>query len=75
MVKDKGFAHLVLLLVVFFVLVGTVVYFLAVSGKVSVPFISQKPTVALKTEYKNPFDKNSQYVNPFDKFKSPFSSL
>ncbi|HLD26112.1 MAG TPA: hypothetical protein VJC05_03665 [Candidatus Andersenbacteria bacterium] len=31
--------------------------------------------VALKTEYQNPFDRDSQYVNPFDEFKSPFQSL
>lgn len=31
--------------------------------------------VSLTTEYKNPFDRDSQYVNPFQEFKSPFHSL
>lgn len=33
---------------------------------------TKKPTVEVKTTYKNPFDKNTQYVNPFDKRKNPF---
>ena len=38
---------------------------------------SQKTTstVAVKTEYQNPFDKNSQYVNPFSPYKNPFDSI
>ena len=31
--------------------------------------------VSLTSEYKNPFDQDSQYVNPFEEFKSPFHSL
>lgn len=38
----------------------------------NIPFLSKKPKVAIKTEYKNPFDKKTQYVNPFDTYKNPF---
>ncbi len=37
--------------------------------------LKKEPTVALKTEVKNPFDKETQYVNPFDTYKSPFYTL
>lgn len=32
----------------------------------------KKPTVEIKSQYKNPFDKSTQYVNPFEKYKNPF---
>lgn len=38
-------------------------------------FLQKKPTVTVKTEYQNPFAKETHYVNPFDTFKSPFYSL
>lgn len=31
-----------------------------------------QPKVELKTEYKNPFKKETQYVNPFQTYKNPF---
>ena len=34
--------------------------------------LQKKATVSLKTEYKNPFSKETQFVNPFDKYKNPF---
>lgn len=37
--------------------------------------VSKEPTVNLKKEYQNPFDKNSQYVNPFSQYKNPFDNL
>jgi len=36
---------------------------------------SSKATVKLKTQYKNPFDKDTQYVNPFSGYKNPFDQL
>lgn len=33
------------------------------------------PEVQLKTEYQNPFDKDTQYTNPFSEYKNPFDSL
>lgn len=35
----------------------------------------QQSNVSLKTDYKNPFDKDTQYVNPFSQYKNPFDSL
>lgn len=35
-------------------------------------FLSKEPKVSIKSEYKNPFDKETQYVNPFDTYKNPF---
>lgn len=37
-----------------------------------IPLLERKATVKLKTEYKNPFAKETQYVNPFQKYKNPF---
>ncbi len=34
--------------------------------------LQKGPRVAIKTEYKNPFDKKTQYVNPFETYKNPF---
>lgn len=76
--SQDGFAHLFLILVGLVLLVGAgVVIFLVSQGRVSLPGGPQaaRPSVSLKTEYKNPFAKESQYVNPFDEFKSPFVNL
>lgn len=32
-------------------------------------------SVALKTDYSNPFDRETQYVNPFSSKKNPFDEL
>ena len=32
-------------------------------------------SVALKSEYSNPFEKETQYVNPFSSRKNPFDEL
>ena len=34
--------------------------------------LQKKATAQLKTEYKNPFAKETQYVNPFKTYKNPF---
>jgi len=48
-------------------------YFGAVKNPLqNVPFLQKEPTVSLKTDYQNPFDKKTQYVNPFDEYKNPF---
>jgi len=63
-------AILVIVLVVVLILIGL--------GVIKVPstpiatILQKKPTVQLKTEYNNPFDKEAQYVNPFEKYKNPF---
>ena len=37
-----------------------------------IPIFQKKVQVQLKTEYKNPFTKETQYINPFDEYKNPF---
>ncbi len=37
-----------------------------------IPLFEKKATVKLKTEYQNPFAKDTQYVNPFETYKNPF---
>jgi len=36
------------------------------------PVFQKKVQVQIKTEYKNPFAKETQYINPFDEYKNPF---
>ncbi len=61
-------------IVVFFV-IGILVY---LGFTIKIPYsnpitiLQKKATVQLKTEYKNPFSKETQFVNPFDKYKNPF---
>ena len=33
----------------------------------------QQGSAVIKTDYKNPFKKETQYVNPFETYKNPFS--
>lgn len=72
------------LVIVIFVVVGVVVWILVRPQRGGVGTIGQLPllglreqptSVELKSEYKNPFDRNAQYVNPFTDYKSPFISL
>jgi len=75
--NQKGIAH-ILLLIVILLAVGAVVYFLFSQGIIKNPFQNLRlpgqggPSVSLKSEYENPFDKNTQYVNPFEGYKNPF---
>lgn len=83
MEKQRGFAHILLLLLIVAILIAAG-YFLVTKGFIKLPGnlsqITKKQAasevkVAVKTEYDNPFDKKSQYVNPFDQYKSPFLNL
>lgn len=76
MENQKGVAHLLLILVIV-IIIGAVAYFLLIKGIIKNPFQNLKlpgqgANISTKTEYKNPFDKNTQYVNPFDSYKNPF---
>ena len=77
MENQKGIAH-ILLLIVILLAVGAVVYFLFSQGIIKNPFQNLRlpgqggSSVSLKSEYENPFDKNTQYVNPFEGYKNPF---
>lgn len=68
----KGVAHLFVIIVVIAVLALTI-FLLAKKGLLKSPLKKQEPVVQLKTEYKNPFNKDTQYVNPFDQTKNPFA--
>lgn len=73
MKQPRGFIHLLpLLLVVIIVLAVFLVYKGIIKLPGNVPFLPKGPSVELKTEYKNPFKKESQYVNPFEEYKNPF---
>ncbi|MBI2327658.1 hypothetical protein HYU92_05070 [Candidatus Curtissbacteria bacterium] len=79
MVFKKGFtAHLILVVVFVIAAWGVAIYLLVTKGLVKLPSflnIKKEPTVELKTQYQNPFHKQSQYVNPFDKYKNPFAGI
>lgn len=72
--KQLGFVHLLPLLLIA-AAVGVVIFLIS-QGKIKlpdIPFLQKKATnVELKTEYKNPFKKETQYVNPFETYKNPF---
>lgn len=40
----------------------------------SIPLLQKGPSVELKTDYKNPFAKETQFVNPFEQYKNPFET-
>lgn len=76
---QKGFAPLILLLLVALVLA---VVYLLFRGSLNlpkpnfqIPTAKKEPTVPLQTKYQNPFDKNAQYINPFSAYKNPFDTL
>lgn len=74
--ENRGFAHVLVLVLVLLVLVGAVGYYLLMTkGTINIPFMpAQKATVSLQTQYENPFDKNTQYANPFSQYKNPFDT-
>lgn len=76
--NQRGVIHLVLplsLLLIFAAAFFALVYFGIIQNPLKkIPGLGQKqPTVELKKEYKNPFNKESQYVNPFETYKNPFT--
>ncbi len=73
--RQAGIIHLLPLLLIVALAIGA---YVAISRGLiklpSIPGIGQKgPKVELKTEYKNPFKKETQYVNPFETYKNPFT--
>lgn len=75
--NQRGVVHLVLplaLLLIIGAALFTLVYFGIIQNPLKkIPGLGQKqPQVELKTQYKNPFKKDTQYVNPFDTYKNPF---
>ena len=73
MKDQKGIIHLFALLIIIFVL-ALAGFAVMKFGFIKIPslnIVQKKSLVELKTEYKNPFNKNTQYVNPFDQYKNP----
>lgn len=72
--NQKGVIHLLLpLLLLLAAAFFALFYFGVIKNPLkNLPFLNQGPKVDLKTEYKNPFKKETQYVNPFDTYKNPF---
>lgn len=75
---QKGFVHLIGLIIL--LLAGAVlfalIYFKIIKNPLEyLPFfnpVQQVPKISTKTEYKNPFKKDTQYINPFETYKNPF---
>ena len=72
---EAGVIHLALpLLLLLIAAVIALVYFGVIKNPLkNIPFLQKGPSVNLKTEYKNPFKKETQYVNPFETYKNPFT--
>lgn len=78
MANQKGIFHLALTLIILLILLGAGIFALVNFGIIknplsNLPFFNQEvPKISTKTEYKNPFKKETQYVNPFETYKNPF---
>ena len=77
---QQGFAHLLLILLVVTIVAVISLFYLGVIKNPAKQIQSivtgkKEPTVALKTQYQNPFDKATQYVNPFSSYQNPFDNL
>lgn len=74
---ERGVALLVLVLI--FAALSLVAVFLIyntfTAGTKKLTKTSETLEIALKKEYENPFEKDTQYVNPFAGYKNPFDSL
>lgn len=79
MVLKKGVIHHILPVAVLILAFWALVFYILIQkGIIKKPSFlpgGGQPKVELKTEYKNPFEKETQYVNPFDEFKNPFNNL
>lgn len=77
MVLKKGVVHHTgLILIAIIAFWAVVLYILISKGVINLktPFTKKEPSkVELKTEYQNPFNKETQFVNPFDQTKNPFA--
>ncbi len=75
--NQKGVIHLFLPLLLLLI-IGAVVFGLSYFKIIKLPnlpflsFLQKGPSVQVKTEYKNPFKKETQYINPFQPYKNPF---
>lgn len=75
--SEKGSIFLFLVLI-FVAVAGAAIFIVLKTITTSTQKVATQTnnlTVALKSEYENPFDKNTQYVNPFNSYKNPFDEL
>lgn len=71
--KQRGVIHLALpLLLLLAAGLAALIYFGVIKNPLKSLF-QKGPKVSVKTEYANPFKKETQYVNPFDTYKNPFT--
>ena len=76
MSKDNGNITILLIVLIIAAIVAAAV--LVSKGKVPnlvSQLTSKEPTIALQTQYNNPFDDSAQYVNPFNSYKNPLNNL
>lgn len=71
--NQRGVLHLLPLLLIAAVIIGAILVFTGKFKLPSVPFLQKGPKVSVKSEYANPFKKETQYVNPFETYKNPFT--
>lgn len=75
--SERGSAFLILL-IFFFAAAGIAAFVVLKTITQSTQKVAKQSetlTVALKSEYQNPFDKNTQYENPFSSYHNPFDEL
>ena len=75
--NQKGVAH-ILLIIILVIGLPVLVYLVGKKTNFLPKAFFQKlgkatPIIDLKTEYSNPFKKETQYVNPFETYKNPFT--
>ena len=69
---QKKSVRIGVLVVILLVAIGFLLGVIKVPGLSIQQLLEKKAQVKLKTEYKNPFAKETQYVNPFEDYKNPF---
>ncbi len=78
MPKSQKGSILVILVLLFVAIAGIAAVIVYRTVTTSTKKLAQKAevlNVALKSDYQNPFDKNSQYENPFNDYHNPFDDL
>ena len=79
MYNQKGVIHLAVPFLL--LLIAVVVFALLFLGVIknplqNIPFLNNirlpGSNAGIKTDYQNPFKKETQYVNPFETYKNPF---
>lgn len=76
-VEERGSAFL-FLVIIFVVVAGVAAFVVLKTITTSTEKVASQTnnlTVALKSEYENPFDKDTQYENPFNSYHNPFDEL